>query len=278
VQFMATNPWPEAPDREVISDLTFRAGSRKAVERAFKEMEKKVHEVQARKSYRWPKGASQEIVGKDGAPMVLVPEGEFVYDLGFGAKIVALPAFYIDKFEVTTKRYAAFRQAAGRAEPEFWNQVIFDRDGDRPVIGISWHDADAYCRYYGKWLPTEEEWEKAARGTDGRVYPWGYEQPTIRHANFNKPVDWERKGYATLSPVGSYEEGKSPYGAYDMAGNVWEWTSSDDLKDRAEPRKWIRGGGWNNTSALPLETTWRLSEVPEFGGKTVGFRCAQGVR
>jgi formylglycine-generating enzyme required for sulfatase activity len=206
-----------------------------------------------------------ELTGKDGAPMVLVPEGEFLY--GRDNQRISLPAFYIDRYEVTTSHYAKFLQTTGRPEPKDWPQQMAQvGSGNRPVVNVTWQDADAYCRYYEKRLPTVQEWEKAARGTDGRKYPWGNEAPTSRHANYHR--DWN--GYATLSQIGSYEAGKSPYGLYDMAGNVWEWTSSDFQDGRKE----FRGGSWIdgefNMSATHHGAGERLSK-----DTFIGFRCVQ---
>lgn len=102
--------------------------------------------------------------------MVLVPAGEFLY--GDDNQRLSLPAFYMDKYEVTVSRYASFLQASGRKQPEYWNQASQVSAGDRPVIGVDWYDAYTYCHQYAKRLSTEQEWEKAARGTDGRKYPW----------------------------------------------------------------------------------------------------------
>lgn len=183
-----------------------------------------------------------------------------------------LPAFYMDKFEVTTKLYAAFMQATGRAAPARWNEVNHVSDGDRPVIGITWHDADAYCQYYGKRLPTEQEWEKAARGTDGRKYPWGNEEPSQSLASY----DWDGKrrwqGYAALATVESYESGKSPYGIYNMAGNVSEWTSSD--YDSSGKYKVLRGGAWDSYVDYLRSSYW-LFFGPTVRYDFIGFRCAQ---
>ena len=221
------------------------------------------------------RGLPREIIGKDGAPMVLVPAGEFLY--GDDNQRISLPAFYMDKYEVTTTLYAKFLQATGRKEPSRWHEVSPVSDGDRPVIGVTWDDAGAYCRHYGKRLPTEQEWEKAARGTDGREYPWGNEEPTSRHANFSKCCRW--KGYGTLATVGSYEAGKSPYGIYDLAGNVWEWTSSVYVNTSRYKNGVIRGGSWTNETVYLRSTyrTWgppRMKLHPYF----FGFRCARDAR
>jgi formylglycine-generating enzyme required for sulfatase activity len=220
-------------------------------------------------SFSLPKQMPKEITGKDGAPMVPVPAGEFLY--GDDKRRESADAFYMDKYEVTTTRYAAFMQATGREEPKYWNKVRFTSHGDRPVVGVTWYDADAYCRYYGKRLPTEQEWEKAARGTDGRKYPWGNEAPTSRHANFNRCCDFQ--DYGVLVNVGTLEDGKSPYGIYDLAGNVWEWTSSD----YDSSHKVVRGGAWAS-SASTLGSSDRVEAPPGGWGDIRGFRCVQNAR
>lgn len=216
-------------------------------------------------------GRMERITGKDGAPMMSVPAGEFLY--GEGNHSLSLPAFYMDRYEVTTKLYAKFLRATGRKEPSKWSLVSLRKDGDRPVIGVDWHDADAYCRYYGKRLPTEQEWEKAARGTDGRIYPWGDEQPAPSLASY----DWDGKrlwqGYGTLSPVGSYEAGRSPYGIEDLAGNVTEWTGSDYDKSS----KVVRGGSWL-VDARTLRASHRHGVLPLYRLNVIGFRCVQDVK
>jgi formylglycine-generating enzyme required for sulfatase activity len=188
---------------------------------------------------------------------------------------MTLPAFYMDKYELTTARYAKFLQETGRATPGKWNEASLVSDGDRPVIGVTWHDADAYCRQYGKRLPTEQEWEKAARGTDGRKYPWGNEEPTSRYAKYDLDGKASWNGYATLATVESYESGRSPYGMYHMAGNVWEWTSSD----YDSSNKVLRGGSWFNY-AFNLRSTVRLWYNPTswLNYVLLGFRCAQDAR
>lgn len=230
-----------------------------------------------------------EIVGKDGAPMALVPAGEFImgqhkWDADEQpAHRVYLEAFYLDKYEVTTARYGRFLQETGRQPPAQWKDVNPATDGERPVVSVTWHDADAYCRHYGKRLPTEAEWEKAARGTDGRQFPWGNEEPTPRHANFG--ATWI--GYETLIPVGSLQAGKSPYGVFDLAGNAWEWVadwydmkyykSSPELNPAGPSRggsKVLRGGSWYDM-LYDLRSTNRNYLGPKSTQFTVGFRCLQ---
>jgi hypothetical protein len=164
-------------------------------------------------------GPAKNITGKDDAPMVLIPVGEFWMGSpdDEGGKNehprhrVYLDAYSMDRFEVTFSRYAEFLQSTGRQAPRDWAQVKISKHSDRPAVGVSWNDAETYCRWAGKRLPTEAEWEKAARGTDERAYPWGNEQPTPRLANFGKESTIIENVYDKfLAPVDSYEGGKSP--------------------------------------------------------------------
>jgi formylglycine-generating enzyme required for sulfatase activity len=132
---------------------------------------------------------------------------------------VYLDAFYIDKYEVTNALYGRFMRATGHKEPKLWNNKEFSVP-NKPVVGVSWYDAKNYCEWAGKRLPTEAEWEKAARGTDGRIWPWE-NQWDAGKANTSEKDD----GYQYTAPVGNFEEGKSPYDAYDMVGNVREWVA-----------------------------------------------------
>lgn len=244
-----------------------------------------------------PSGASEssapEFTGKDGAPMVLVPAGEFSMGSPDGASDerpvhqVQLDAYYIDKFEVTTGRYAQFLKGVKRKPPDKWNEVNFTFDWARPVVGVDWSDAEAYCRWAGKRLPTEAEWEKAARGTDGRKYPWGMDEPSDDLANY----DWDSRrtwrGYTTLTPVGSYDTGKSPYFMYDAGGNAWEWVadwySPNTYQNRLDrnPKgpptggtRVTRGGSWAD-KAYSIRATNRRGVQPSERYRDLGFRCAQ---
>lgn len=226
-------------------------------------------------------------------PMVEIPAGEFV--MGFDgtqalederpAHRVWLDGYSMDQYEVTTAQYAAFLAAQPRPAPWQWESVNLALHGDRPVIGVDWHDADAYCRWKGKRLPTEAEWEKAARGTDGRLYPWGNHVPTDKLANFALGA---RFSYSqVLMPVQSHEAGKSPYGLFHMAGNVWEWVSDwyganyyehSPEKNPTGPEqgqfKVLRGGSWSDLPKYLL-TYGRFKLPPETRNSYTGFRCAK---
>ena len=226
-------------------------------------------------------------------PMVEIPEGLFTMGLdGIQAlederpkHQVSLAAFLLDTYEVTTAQYAAFLAVTNRAAPWQWNTVDLTLHRDRPVIGVDWSDADAYCRWKGKRLPTEAEWEKSARGTDGRLYPWGNRSPHKDLANFALGA---RFSYSqVLMPVQSYEQGKSPYGLYQMAGNVWEWvqdwyqTNYYEVSPDHNPQgpdqgqfKVLRGGSWSDLPKYLL-THGRFKLPPETRNSYVGFRCAK---
>jgi formylglycine-generating enzyme required for sulfatase activity len=231
-----------------------------------------------------------ERTGKDGAPAMMVPAGTFTMgdDEESPLREVFVDAFYLDKYEVTTSRYAKFLQATGSVNaPDYWEDVGQDRGGDLPVVGVDWHDADGYCRWAGKRLPTDAEWEKAARGTDRRVYPWGNDQPTAARARFGQPLVGPYKG--GLAAVGSHAEGQSPYGVHDLAGNVSEWvadwfTESFAPSDARNPKgpengpgKVIRGGGWYDPPGR-LTSTKRYHAMPDQRLDDLGFRCALDVR
>jgi formylglycine-generating enzyme required for sulfatase activity len=229
----------------------------------------------------------------DDAPMVVIPAGEFW--MGVDGMLgledekprhrVWLDAYSIDTYEMTTARYARFLAATNREPPSYWDTVKLSEHGDRPVIGVNWFDAEAYCRWAGKRLPTEAEWEKAARGTDERNYPWGNQKPTLELANYALGA---RFSYSqVLRPVGHYEKAKSPYGLYDLAGNVWEWVQDwyDGAYYEKSPEKnptgpeqgqfkVLRGGAW---SELPkyLLTFGRFKLPPATRNSFIGFRCVK---
>ncbi|HEU4754573.1 MAG TPA: SUMF1/EgtB/PvdO family nonheme iron enzyme, partial [Armatimonadota bacterium] len=219
--------------------------------------------------------------------MVLVPAGPFTMGSESGspdekpARTLTLPAFYIDRTEVTNEQYARFVQATGHAAPPDWPGRAPDPKKLRlPVVNVSWYDASAYARWAGRRLPTEAEWEKAARGPDGRLLPWGA-QWDDRKANVEG-----KSGDLPLKPVGSYPEGAAPCGALDMVGNAWEWTA--DWYDRypgnpvpsvhyGEKYRVIKGGGclnFYNSPPLNEKSAALRARIQPFGRyDALGFRC-----
>lgn len=243
-------------------------------------------------------------LGLDGAPMVLVPAGPFTMGSDEGlpnerpVHTVALDAYYIDQYEVTLSRYRRFLEEAKQESPPTWDDEAAVTVGDRPAIGMRWGAAAAYCQWAGKRLPTEAEWEKAARGIDGRRYPWGEMQPFIDIANYNRGL-WVSEAI-TLAPVtsgldgmsvrhGLTEGGKSPFGLSHMAGNAAEWVADWYGRDYYQKspaqnptgpatgeKRVIRGGSWADLP-VALRVTARLSAEPDFEDRTIGFRCAMNV-
>lgn len=228
--------------------------------------------------------------------MVLVPASEFTMGSSEGEgeedeypdHLVYLDNFYLDQYEVTVEQYRHFMKAKNHPAPKIWNQVVLKRDAQKPVVSVNWQDSHDYCEWAGKRLPTEAEWEKAARGTDKRTYPWGWDfNDQLSQANWGG--NWASgKWYEEkLKKVGSYEQGKSPYGAYDMAGNVSEWVQDwyrEDYYDRSpreNPRgplsgkkKVQRGGSWRDFASFP-RTADRNGRDPTGWDSSEGFRCAQ---
>ena len=241
---------------------------------------------------------SQRIMQEPGpATMVLVPAGEFVmgahqeYEMADKDErtthTVYLNAFSIDRYEVTTARYAKFIQETKRPAPKYWSEETLKQHERKPVVGVDWNDAAAYCAWVEKRLPTGAEWEKAARGTDLRLYPWGNEEPGRQWANFDHCCD---KGYEALTEVGSFEQGKSPYGVYDMAGNVWEWvadrydegsygksTERNPTGRSTGEKRIVRGGAWDSASTY-VRSSYRLRLSPTFRLDNIGFRCARDAK
>lgn len=236
--------------------------------------------------------------------MVLVPAGPFVMgtddvdasgksqEFGFNEPLylneqprreLNLDAFYIDKYEVTNGQFVAYLRALGKYTEQQITTLVERlqlQDSKLPVRNLTWYKADEYCRFVGKRLPTEAEWEKAARGTDGREYPWGND--------WNPEYVNKGQNEADVMPVGSIEEGKSPYGVYEMAGNVMEWTADwyeaypgAEYKspNYGQKRKVARGGSWGGVGhyVIPhyFRVAYRFNFPPDQAFNDVGFRCAK---
>jgi formylglycine-generating enzyme required for sulfatase activity len=234
---------------------------------------------------------------------------------------VTLSPFCIDVYEVTTEDYKSCSdngecKRAGTtndwdgiedSERRSFDPLCNARDpqgrGRHPVNCVDWEMATTYCKAHAKRLPTEAEWEFAARGSDGRKYPWGDEEPgpTLLNACGKECVDWGRKnrvetkamfsaddGWATTAPVGSFPRGASRYGLQDVVGNVWEWVSDwyaeyprSELVDPAGPaagdERVIRGGAWNGGYPAWVRPTFRYKDVPAKRSYGIGFRCAASL-
>ena len=235
---------------------------------------------------------------------VLIPAGEFQMGSDEGEKdekpehTVYLDDFYLEAYEVTNALYKRFMAATGYTQPAYWDDPVFNPP-EHPVVGVSWSDAKAYCEWVGKRLPTEAEWEKAARGgSEGKKYVWGDTWPPPLGVG-NIPDEEEEDlgvtgGYSdgypsSTAPVGSFDQNR--YGLYDMAGNVWEWcedwyeenyyggspernpTGPDSGTERV-----VRSSSWNDASAF-IEPNLRVANrhklFPDESGLLTGFRCAR---
>lgn len=217
--------------------------------------------------------------------MVLVPGGEFIMGSDNGPSderprhALTLGSFWIDVYLVTNEDYKKFVDATGHDPPGHWKTVSFPPGlGKHPVVEISWHDAQAYASWIGKRLPTEREWERAARGTGGPPLPWGKKWDPRRCNWGDNPGRTTTQG---TSPVGAFPGDRSPCGCYDMAGNVMEWTdswydryflSSERNADFGRKYKVLRGGSWQSRSRSYLRTAKRSRDLPESTGQ-YGFRC-----
>ena len=220
----------------------------------------------------------------DGAEMVYIPAGEFIMGSDEGdsderpVHTVYLDAFYIDTTEMTNSQYRKCVEAGACDTPVKTTYYDNADYAQHPVVYVSWNDADAYCQWAGKRLPTEAEWEKAARGTDGRTYPWG-EGIHCDHAHYGGC------GEGTV-PVGSKPKGASPYGALDMAGNVWEWVADWYDSDYYSQSSWLnppgpdsgvgrvlRGGSLHGNQRF-TRCAYRVGGNPRYWYFYVGFRCA----
>lgn len=246
---------------------------------------------------------STMVSNKDGMTMVFVPKGEFLMGSNEGYDLyekpvhsVKLDAYWIDQTSVTNAMYQQCVLQGGCTPPSesgsatresYYENPEFN---DFPVIFINWTQANDYCAWAGRRLPTEAEWEKAARGSDGRIYPWGNDLPSGNQANFadnSSNFAWAEKsiddGYPDTAPVGSFPEGKSVYWAYDMAGNVWEWVNdwygmypaesvSNPLGPASGKTRVMRGGSFNS-SMEELRTSIRLEFNQTDSFDDFGFRC-----
>ena len=265
----------------------------------------------------------------DGMELVYVPAGDFLMgsadddpearDNEKPQHEVYLDAYWMDKTEVTNAMFEQFVAATGhRTDAErLGTAYVFNQCGwsrvegahwlrpegpgsdiagrmDHPVVQVSWNDADAYCRWAGRRLPTEAEWEKAARGSDGRKYPWGQGPPAgdlLNFADVNLGCSWadltQDDGYERTAPVGTYPAGASPYGALDMAGNVWEWVADwyDSGYYAVSPRRnppgpsageyrALRGGSWSFPGVY-VRAASRFWYTPDIRDYNNGFRCAR---
>lgn len=220
--------------------------------------------------------------------MIAIPAGEFTmgsdHEVERPPHTVSVEAFEIDQFEVTSEEFAKFVEETGyvtdaeKAGDTSWRFYAKDKP-KHPVVKASWNDAKAFCEWTGKRLPTEAEWEKAARGTEGFVYPWGNDWD-VNKANVKEA------GYRGTTIVGSFPSGGSPYGVMDMAGNVAEWTSDwfqpypgylggdSEAQYFGEKYRVIRGGGWFSDQNL-VRTTERSASSVSLANDDVGFRCAR---
>jgi formylglycine-generating enzyme required for sulfatase activity len=258
--------------------------------------------------------------------MIAIPGGKFymgsderdAIDRERPAHQVTLAPYCMDEYEVTTTSYKACSDkgeckragkenewtAITKKEREVFDPLCNARDPEgkaqHPINCVDWDMATKFCTVAGKRLPTEAEWEFAARGPDGRKYPWGDETPTAEHLNAcgTECVAWGKAhgqdlramyaaddGHATTAPVGSYPAGRSRYGVHDVVGNVWEWTAdfyADYTKDeQISPkgpahgeRRVIRGGAWNGSEPAWVRPTFRYHDVPTKRSYGIGFRCA----
>ncbi len=226
--------------------------------------------------------AGPAIIGNDGRE---ITEGRGNLD-ETPRHTVQVAAFFIDRYEVTNERYKRYVDATGADAPRHWKDGAIPEGKERhPVVYVNWFDAQAFCHWEGKRLPNELEWEKAARGPDGWTFPWG-DKFSLDKAN--TPQRWaslHEKG--DTMPVGSFEAGKSYYGAYDMAGNVWEWTSDWYLpypgnqypnSFYGHKNRVLKGGSWYDCLSygcgLSAPSYNRSRFTPRIRNNSFGFRCA----
>ena len=202
-----------------------------------------------------------------------------------------LEAYLIEQYLVTNAEYAAFVQETNHPPPPHWKNGDFaPEDAKLPVVHVSWHDSNAYAQWAGKRLPTEAEWEKACRGPDGRIYPWGNVFVPDASESTETPAETLQILTASLTPVGVRPATVSPYGVGDAAGNVWEWTADwyqpySDLnpfkREVGDKQKSLRGGSWlevrDGTAERYFRCANRLHAPPDYAAGNIGFRCVSEV-
>jgi formylglycine-generating enzyme required for sulfatase activity len=233
-----------------------------------------------------PASGQERINEKDGTVLVYVPGGELMLGAeglqpwSRPVRRVRLSPFWIGKFPVTNEQYSKFlKENPSFRSPAFWEEAPFN--GVRhPVVGLSWEEAQAYCIWAGLELPSEAQWEAAARGTDQRPYPWGKQPPTSLHANFGSTS-------GGTAPVDAHPAGVGPYGTFDQAGNVWEWCADpwasqayqqfedsqcDPIAKGEAAVRALRGGAWENPSQ-DLHAAYRDRGTAKLRFNNQGFRC-----
>lgn len=262
--------------QQTIATLT---NDKQTLQREWDEAVAKLSALQAPTPTSQPAVATPKTVNKDHYVLTLAPEvtmefvripaGEFLY--GDDKRKLNLPEYWLGKTVVTTAQYLAFVKATGYKGHDYWNRNLADKL-NHPAVNVNWEEAQAFCAWASEviklkvGLPSEQQWEKGARGTDGREYPWGNEAPTAQRANYGK--EWKIEN---LAPVGSCSpDGDSPYDLQDMAGNVWEWC--EDWDDDQKERRVVRGGAFPDNER-DVRGAFRCGLLPDSCDDFIGFRC-----
>lgn len=227
-----------------------------------------------------------------GNPLIEIPAGAFVFGRDDGPEnerprqLIEGRGFAINRTEITNGQYRRFVTATGYRPAGYATHPLLGLD-NHPVVGVSWEDADTFCRHYGLALPSEQQYERAARGTAGNAFPWGTVTPDQMKANAGADLCCSgdaSDGYAMTAPADSYADGASIDGVLNLVGNVWEWTrdiyvpyGQGAASASAAPYRVLRGGSWNS-DPKHLTTTYRLAYDPEFRfSANGGFRCVRSA-